>query len=94
VQILQNFRLLDEAKVPIEIRVPVIPGLNDGEIDEICRFVSGLSNVKAIKALGYHDFARGKYEALGMEYTISHIRKPDSGTLNCIQKQLDKAILR
>lgn len=93
-QILQNFLLLDKAKVPIEIRVPVIPGLNDGEIDEICRFVSRLSNVKAIKALGYHDYARGKYEALGMEYTIRRIQKPDPASLEAIQKRLDGAVSR
>ena len=93
-QILQNFLLLDKANAPVEIRVPVIPGLNDSEIPAICRFVSRLSNVQAVKALGYHDYARGKYEALGMHYTLGHIVRPDQEALAAIQYQLDAALRR
>jgi len=91
-QILENFRLLDEAGVPMEIRVPVIPGLNDGEIPAMAQFVATLSHVTAVKALGYHDYARGKYAALGMEYPLKSIVPPTPMQLEAIQKRLEAAL--
>lgn len=91
-QILQNFRRLEEANVPVEIRVPVIPGQNDGEISAMCQFISSLSNVKAVKALGYHDYARSKYAALGLDYTLTETLPPSPEEVACIQQVLDAAL--
>ncbi len=68
--ILENLRKLDERGCKVEIRYPYVPGHNDGECSAIGKFLSGLKNVRRIKVLGYHSFAKSKYMALGKEDTL------------------------
>lgn len=90
--ILSNFRCLDRWGIPIEIRVPVIPGQNDGEIPAIAAFIATLGNVKAVKALAYHDLARTKYEALGLRYTLPDTVSPSAERLAEIQSLLNRSL--
>lgn len=63
---------LRDRDIPVWIRHVVAPGITDGH-DELFRlgeFLSGLTNMKALDVLPYHDFARTKYEQLGMEYPM------------------------
>lgn len=92
--ILANFRYLADRRVPVEIRVPFVPGVNDGEMPAIAAFVATLGNVKAVKALAYHDMARTKYEALGRKYRLPDIVPPTAGQLAEIQSLFDCAIRR
>ena len=50
----------------IEIRYPYVPGMNDGEVRAVGKFVSGLKNATKIKVLPYHNYANAKYEGLGI----------------------------
>lgn len=68
--ILDNLRRLDALGCRIEIRYPYVVGYNDGECRKIGEFLAELSNTKRIKVLGYHGFAKSKYEALGKENTL------------------------
>ena len=68
--ILENLKRLDELGCKVEIRYPYVPGYNDGECRAIGEFLSGLRNVKRIKVLGYHSFAKSKYAALGKEENL------------------------
>lgn len=68
--ILENLRRLDELGCKIEIRYPYVPGYNDGECKKIGAFLSGLENTRRIKVLGYHSFAKSKYEAMGKKDTL------------------------
>lgn len=68
--ILENLRRLDERGCKIEIRYPYVPGYNDGECEKIGEFLAGLKNTKRIKVLGYHGFAKSKYEAMEKEDTL------------------------
>ncbi len=74
--ILDNLYRIDKAGVPIEIRIPLVPGYNDREIEPIGRFLKGLDMVKAVRILPYHDFAEGKYRALEMTYEMGNIKQP------------------
>lgn len=62
--ILSNLDKLCRFGASIRIRIPVIPGLNDGELEALARYIAPLP-VKAVEPMAYHDTARGKYEALG-----------------------------
>ena len=77
--ILANLRKLDELGIPIEIRMPIIPGLNDSEenLSAAARFLSELKNVQRIKLLPYHRLGEGKYERLEMGYKLKDIKPPD-----------------
>ena len=65
--ILDNLRYLDEQGADLEIRVPYVPGYNDGEMEAIGNLVKSLRHVKRVRVLPYHPYAGAKYSALGME---------------------------
>jgi pyruvate formate lyase activating enzyme len=77
--ILSNARLIAEKGVPMSIRIPLIPGINDseGNLDEIARFVSELDHGRHVDLLPYHRFGEGKYGMLDREYQLSDLRTPD-----------------
>ncbi len=70
-QILENLQKLSDAGAEIEIRMPLIPALNDSDEDihEAGKILSNL-HIKSIKILPYHNMARSKYDALGMANKI------------------------
>ncbi len=68
--ILENQRYLDSVGAKLEIRIPVVPGYNDGELAKIHELLSKLKNITAVKELKYHNLAGSKYDALGMENTL------------------------
>ncbi len=69
-RILENLKYIDDAGCKTEIRIPAVPGCNEGEIDSISRFVAGLKNVTRTRILEYHDMARSKFHALGIPCTL------------------------
>ncbi len=91
-EIISNLLWLDRNNIPVEIRVPVIPCHNEKEIEDIAAFISLLRNVKAVKALSYHDLARSKYEALDMKYTMPDVEPLSKERLKEIQAILDRAV--
>jgi len=78
--ILKNARFLAEHKAALQIRVPVIPRLNDKETNlrqtaEFC--VTLGSAVKLVQLLPYHKTGRTKYDRLGWRYKLPHLEPPD-----------------
>lgn len=71
--ILDNLKHIDSCGKPTEIRIPYVPGLNDGQIPKIAEFLSRLNHVKGVRILPYHNYAAGKYEAIGMENTLPSV---------------------
>lgn len=67
--ILQNLRTLADLKIPIHIRIPVIPHLNynNEEMEQIARLCSSLPNIARVDLLPYHKIAQAKYQRLGMQ---------------------------
>ncbi len=65
-----NFRNLERRGARVVVRVPVIPGFNDGpeEIAAIMDFAASLSNVREIHFLPFHTLGVGKYAMIGKEY--------------------------
>ena len=68
--ILDNLLYLDKKGLRTEIRIPLVPGYNDGQLEKIRDFLSGLKHVSGVKVLPYHDNAHSKYNALGMTDTL------------------------
>lgn len=68
--IFENLMYLDSVGAEVEIRVPFVPGYNDGETEKIAVFLSKLKCVKAVKVLPYHNLAGSKYTALGIKNTL------------------------
>lgn len=76
--IADNLSRLATAHDNICVRIPVIPGINDDDrnIDSTCAFLKGIG-LKNISILPYHNTGSYKYEQLGLDYRLSHIRSPD-----------------
>lgn len=76
--ILSNLRRLAECGSQIEIRIPLIPGINDDKenLRKSAAFISGLPNITGIELMGYHDIAAAKYEALGKVYPLLDTAPP------------------
>lgn len=76
--ILENIRRIAEFGIPITIRTPVIPGLNDTEenICGIAEFIKEIPQIKEYELLVYHQLGVSKYAALGREYTLKNVNPP------------------
>lgn len=70
--ILQNVLLLDELKTPYTIRVPLIPSITAtrDNLEQMAEFVMQLKNPREINFLPYNALAGGKYESVGMKYSL------------------------
>ena len=66
-QIIENLKYLDSLGKDIEIRIPYVPGYNDGQIKKIADFLSTLQSITKIRVLPYHNYAGSKYKALNIE---------------------------
>lgn len=69
-RILQNLQWIDSHEKDIEIRIPFVPDWNDGEIPAIADIIRRLHQVKRVRVLPYHSYARSRYAALGMTDTL------------------------
>lgn len=68
--ILDNLRYLSENGCRIEVRFPLVVGLNDTETAKIAEMLSGMRGVIGVKVLRYHNLSASRYDALGMKNTL------------------------
>ncbi len=68
--ILENYALLRASPVAHIIRIPLIPGVNDGEenLEKTAALLSGDRSLVAVELLPYHKTAGAKYRNLGKRY--------------------------
>ena len=85
-QIIKNLMFLDEKGAKIEIRIPYVPGFNDGEIENIGKFLSGLKNIIKVRVLPYHNYAGSKYKSLGLKNTLPKTLPTDEDIKNAVNK--------
>lgn len=79
-QIIQNLRLLAESGAAIDIRIPLITGVNDDEenIVQTAVFIASLSgDKKKVNILPYHNIAANKYLKLGQVYDFKEMAEPN-----------------
>lgn len=79
--ILDNLSWIDKANIPIDIRIPLIPGWNDNELEPMTKILLGIKNLRKTKVLPYHSFGIAKYSALEMEYPIPNTQEPERETV-------------
>lgn len=80
--VLDNLRRLSRVGVPIEIRIPLIPGFNldDSSLLAAGEFLAGLNHLTGIRLLPYH-VARSKYETVGHSDTMPEVPPPTTEEL-------------
>lgn len=83
--ILQNLKTLAASGAAIQIRIPLIGGVNDSESDvrTAAGFVAGLAGAKKdVNLLPFHDVARGKDMKLGRVRDLSALQEPGEESIN------------
>ncbi len=85
-RMLENLRRLGAAPVPLIVRTPVVPAVNDNaeEIGRIAAFLAPLPNLRYYELLPYHPLGAGKYPRLGMSYTMNEAQRPTDDTMRAL----------
>lgn len=67
--IIANLGQLAERSIPVIIRTPLVPGVNDNEetVTAICTLIKPWRNVIRYELLPFHPLGASKFESLGME---------------------------
>ncbi len=77
-RILENAASLASAGVPLVVRLPLVPGFNDGE-DNLRRtadFSRTVLRVERLDLLPYHRLGSPKYARLGRRFTMDDVHPP------------------
>jgi pyruvate formate lyase activating enzyme len=81
--ILSNLKKLDETlarrgRGRINIRMPLIPGINDDSenLEAVAKLSASLKTLSGVNILPYHSTGEGKYRNLGMEYKMGNVLPP------------------
>jgi pyruvate formate lyase activating enzyme len=76
--ILENLARIDATGIPIEIRIPVIPGINDAReaMEDSARVLGSLRHLSAVALLPYHGLGETKYPRVGRSYRLDGLASP------------------
>lgn len=90
--ILQNIKKMGERKVPIIVRTPIIPQVNDTEedIELICQYLAPFADSISYELLGFHTLGFPKYESLGMSNELIEEKCLSKERLNTLEQILSK----
>lgn len=86
--ILDNLRKISRAKIPVIVRVPIIPGLTDQKdnIKSIARFLRSLPYQPLVEPLGYHQLGVNKYKMLGVDYPCQTLIPPSKEKMENVRE--------
>jgi pyruvate formate lyase activating enzyme len=92
----ENLARVDALGTPIEVRIPVIPGVNDDpeNLDATAAFIARLRAVRQVTLLGYHRLGESKYRCIGRVYPLEGTRPPERDRLEEIAGRLRAAGLK
>ena len=91
--ILENIRKMSDTGIPIIVRTPVIPGVNDdeGEIGRIADFIASLRHVEYYELLQFNPLGESKYGALSLENEFAGVRPLDTGHMEPLAKAAERS---
>jgi pyruvate formate lyase activating enzyme len=89
--ILENLKKLDKSGAVIQIRIPVIPGVNDTRKNtrKTVEFLTRLKHIKMVNLLPYHRAAAQKYRSLGKIFKYPEIKAPTGESVREIKTELE-----
>jgi pyruvate formate lyase activating enzyme len=90
--ILYNIRCLSDAGKKIVIRIPVIPGFNDGQgnLETTAEFVASLTSISEIDVLPYNSGGREKSARLTAEFNLMKTEVPDDEKMIMVADTFNK----
>ena len=83
-QILENLKRIAAAGIPVSLRYPMIPSVNDGEADlrSLAALAKSLSQYKRVYLLPYHSFGSMKYDMLDLFYPMGDVKRHTAEQIN------------
>lgn len=87
-RILENLMKLGKLGKAIEIRIPVIPGVNDGRDNMIkaALFLNTIPGITAVRLLRYHSMARSKYASIAKPDTMPDADSPSEEEMEVLSE--------
>ena len=88
--ILENLEALVAAGRPVTVRIPVVPGVNDGATDvrAACDYLAPLGLTR-VDLLPYHRAGAEKYQRLGREYRLERTAPPPAAAMAAIAAEME-----
>lgn len=85
--ILENLTMLADSGSRVTVRIPLVPGFNDGgeDMNRIMEFLHSLSNAPAVEILPFHSYAKSKYNRFRKEYKFGQIPEPGQAALEAVR---------
>jgi pyruvate formate lyase activating enzyme len=89
---LRNIRKAVGAGIDVWVRIPVIPGVNDGEnIEDTIEALRPLREKISVEILGYHRLGIYKWKALGKRYSLSAIEPSGDDKIISVGRRFTEA---
>ena len=78
-----NLLELGKRRIPVEIRMPIVPGFNDSdaEFEAAAQLLRRVPSLRCVRLLAYHSMARSKYAACGRSDPMPHVDPPSPQSL-------------
>ena len=88
-RILDNLRWLSRQGAVVDIRIPLLPGVNDDDdnLQQVIDFLTTLPRIGGVHLLPYHDFQKNKYAKLGLPYHAENVSAPENARLAALVKR-------
>jgi len=90
--ILENLKKIAEAGKPVQLRVPLIPGITDTEqnIFDIIEFLEPMPALRQVSLLNFHKGGAQKYRRKAMDYAMGGARPLDDEQIGRIKSVFEK----
>ncbi len=91
--LLKNLKRTAAGPTPLRIRVPLVPGITDGDdnLTRIVRFAASLHALEGIDLLPFHRIGSAKYRRLGLTDPMAATAPPDSQRVASIKHKFESA---
>ncbi len=88
--ILGNLGVIAGLGVPVEVRVPVVPGITDthANLAAMGAFLASLPAPPPVTLLPHHGMGMGKFARFGMKCLLPEVERPSSADMGAAAKQL------
>lgn len=91
--VLENLTRIADSGTPLRIRLPLIPGMTDGDsnLTESLRFAATLKALDGIDLLPFHRIGEGKYRRLGLADHMAGVAPPSPARVAEIKRIVERA---
>ena len=91
-RILENLKKIAETRRPVQIRVPLVPGITDSErnISAVMEFLKTMPALKDVSLLNFHKGGEQKYRRKAMAYAMSGARPLEDQAVERIKTLFEK----